>query len=85
MKLGGFQVNLEKTFAFGNKCLQGNINEVESFKDSFRLAGGSIMSSEISAWTDLEETRTQGRRKTMQHIGKAPLPWQEKQRVCSKL
>ena len=78
----GMKINPEKCFTFGHKSVSGCLRLIPSHKQQFRLVGGSIKLDNKHHWTDLEQSRAEQWKQSIQNIRPLPISWQEKSTIA---
>ena len=49
------QLNAQKCFTFGDRCVEDSLPQITTHKSQFRLVGASVKLDSKKGWTDLEK------------------------------
>ena len=79
-KQAGVAINSDKSFTFGHTCLKDQIGEL-AYSATFRLVGGSVVTASRRTMTQLDDSRVQKWKTTVQRVRHVPCGFFTKIRV----
>ena len=77
----GMQLNAQKCFTFGDRCVEDSLPQITTHKSQFRLVGASVKLDSKKGWTDLEKERRTRWQQTVRNVGLLPSGWFTKVKI----